>query len=199
MDELLDNLIANNSMDVALYQYLKQLRDNRTLILNDGICEEIVERIYMPLRDFERDDSQTPATLILHSQGGSVANGMFFADYLEHYSKPLNILVLGYACSMATVFLAAAAKNPNITTYCYKNSYALIHDGYVALAASESGTAQDIMAFNHAMDEKIRDIIVNNTKITEEEYKTAARKQWFLFSEDMKKYGLVDKIIGEDD
>lgn len=24
MDELLDNLIANNSMDVALYQYLKQ-------------------------------------------------------------------------------------------------------------------------------------------------------------------------------
>lgn len=57
MDELLDNLIANNSMDVALYQYLKQLRDNRTLILNDGICEEIVERIYMPLRDFERDDS----------------------------------------------------------------------------------------------------------------------------------------------
>ena len=100
---------------------------------------------------------------------------------------------------MATVFLAAAAKNPNITTYCYKNSYALIHDGYVALAASESGTAQDIMAFNHAMDEKIKDIIVNNTKITEEEYKTAARKQWFLFSEDMKKYGLVDKIIGEDD
>ena len=56
MDELLDNLIANNSMDIALYQYLKQLRDNRTLILNDGICEEIVERIYMPLRDFERDD-----------------------------------------------------------------------------------------------------------------------------------------------
>ena len=84
MDELLDNLIANNSMDIALYQYLKQLRDNRTLILNDGICEEIVERIYMPLRDFERDDCQTPATLILHSQGGSVADGMFFADYLEH-------------------------------------------------------------------------------------------------------------------
>lgn len=198
MSELLDNLLGN-ATDIATYQYLKQLQEHRTIVLNDGVCEEIVERVYLPLRDFEQDDCQTPPTLVLHSQGGSVSDGMFFADYLEHYSKPLNIIVLGYACSMATVFLAAAAKNPNITTYCYRDSYALVHDGYVALSASEAGTAQDIMAFNHEMDERIKNIIVGNTKITEEEYDKNARHQWFLVGSDMKKYGLVDKIIGEED
>ena len=54
---------------------------------------------------------------------------------------------------------------------------------------------------NGIMDENILNDSEYNLSsvITEEEYKTAARKQWFLFSEDMKKYGLVDKIIGEDD
>jgi len=153
----------------------------------------------LPLRAFEQDDSNEPVTLILNSSGGSVSDGFFLAYYLAQYSKPLNIQVLGYACSMATVLLAAGGKNENIIRSCYPCSYVLIHDGYVALAAAESKTAADIMAFNNEIDEKIRQFFLDNTDLTAEEYDKHARHQWFLFADKMKEKNLIDKIIGVDE
>jgi len=167
--------------------------------LNDDIAEELVEKVYLPLKAFEEDDSMEPVTLILNSSGGSVSDGFFLAHYIAQYSKPLNIMVLGYACSMATVLLAAGGKNENVIRSCYPCSYVLIHDGYVALAAAESKTAADIMAFNNAIDEKIRQFFLDNTSLTAEEYDTHARHQWFLFAEEMKEKNLIDRIIGVDE
>ena len=183
----------------VMYQYYDQLLNHRTIILNDDISEHIVEYVYLPLRAFEQDDSNEPVTLILNSSGGSVSDGFFLAYYLAQYSKPLNIQVLGYACSMATVLLAAGGKNENIIRSCYPCSYVLIHDGYVALAAAESKTAADIMAFNNEIDEKIRQFFLDNTDLTAEEYDKHARHQWFLFADKMKEKNLIDKIIGVDE
>lgn len=81
--------------------------------------------------------------------GGAVSDGFFLAHYIAHYKKKLNIIVTGCAASMAAVILAGGGKNSNVTRYCYPSSYALIHDGYVALQASEAKTASDIMDFNN--------------------------------------------------
>jgi len=104
--------------------------------------------VYLPLKDFEEDDSDEPITIILNSVGGSVSNGFFLAHYLKNFKKKINIIVTGYAASMAAVILCAGGKNPNITRYCYPSSYGLIHDGYITLSTNESKTASDIMAFN---------------------------------------------------
>jgi ATP-dependent Clp protease protease subunit len=130
----------------------------------------------MPLRDFEHDNIDKPVTIILNSAGGSVTDGFFLAHYLAHYSKPLNVIVTGMAASMAAVILAAGGKNDNVTRYCFPSSYALIHDGYIALESTESKTADDIMTFNRQVDTDIRKFIIENTKITAEEYDTWSRK-----------------------
>lgn len=198
--EDLDTINAiENEINVFNYQYYQNLNNRRTVVFNGDITDSVVERVYLPLKAFEEDDSCSPITLILHSSGGSVSDSFFLANYLEHYKKPLNIVVLGYAASMATVLLAAGANNPNITRWCFKESYSLIHDGYVALGASEAGTAQDIMAFNQTIDDHIRDFILSHTKITEEQYTKKGRHQWFIFSNEMKELGLIDKIYGVDD
>ena len=202
LEELLSGIYEKlNAAELSptMYQYYDQLFNHRTIILNDDISERIVEFVYLPLKAFEDDDSTEPVTLILNSSGGSVSDGFFLAYYLSQYSKPLNIQVLGYACSMATVLLAAGGKNENIIRSCYPCSYVLIHDGYVALAASEAKTANDIMNFNNQIDEKIRQFFLDNTNLTAEEYDTHARHQWFLFPEEMKKKNLIDKIIGQDE
>ena len=190
---------AESEINLFNYQYFTSLMNNRTIVFNGDITDTIVEKVYLPLKSFEEDDSCTPVTLILHSSGGSVSDSFFLANYIEHYKKPLNVVVLGYAASMATVLLAAGANNPNVTRWCYKESYALIHDGYIALGASEAGTAQDIMTFNQTIDDHIRDFILSHTKITEDQYTKKGRHQWFIFSEEMKELGLIDKIYGVDD
>jgi ATP-dependent protease ClpP protease subunit len=132
----------------------------------------------------------------MNSSGGSVSDGFFLAHYISQYSKPLNIVVPGYACSMAAVILAGGGKNENIIRSCFPCSYALIHDGYVALSAQETKTANDIMAFNDNVDKQIREFFINNTNITEEQYDSHTRHQWFLTSEEMLDAGLIDRVYG---
>ena len=184
-----------SSVDVIEYQYFHQLLENRTIIFNSEIGEDIVETLYLPLRDFENDDSDEPITIILNSVGGSVSDGFFLANYLASYKKKINLIVAGYAASMAAVILSAGGKNDNITRYCYPSTYVLIHDGYVALSASEAKTANDIMAFNNKVDEDIRQFILDNTNITPELYDSKARKQWFISAQEAKELNLIDVVM----
>ena len=184
-----------SSVDIIEYQYFHQLLENRTIIFNSEIGEDIIETLYLPLRDFENDDSNEPITIILNSVGGSVSDGFFLANYLASYKKKINLIVAGYAASMAAVILSAGGGNDNITRYCYPSTYVLIHDGYVALSASEAKTANDIMAFNNKVDENIRQFILDNTNITAELYDSKARKQWFISAEEAKELNLIDVIL----
>ncbi len=186
-------------LDPVDYQYFHQLLENRTVLFNRDVDENIVESVYLPLRDFEMDSNIQPVTMIFNSPGGSVADGFFLAHYLHNYQKSLKIIVTGYAASMGAVILAGCGGNTNIKRYCYPSSYALIHDGYVALSSAEAKTAEDIMDFNKKVDHNIRDFIIKHTKITPEQYDSKARQQWFLDAHDMLEYGLIDEIIGSDE
>lgn len=197
LDELLALLEPTNGIDPVSYQYFHQLLERRTIVFNRDVSENLIETVYLPLKEFEEDDSDRPITLILNSLGGSVSNGFFLAHYLSHYKKKLNIIVTGYAASMAAVILCGGGKNDNITRYCYPSTYALIHDGYIALQASEAKTASDIMAFNEQVDSDIRDFILTNTNITAEQYDAKTRHQWFLSAKEMKDLNLIDVIIDE--
>ena len=199
MDLDLASLLEQGGLNVIDYQYFNQLFNHRTVIFNKDINEDIVESVFLPLKDFEEDDCTTPVTLILNCIGGSVSDGFFLAHYISQYKKPLNILVLGYAASMAAVILAAGGHNENVTRTCYPCTYGLIHDGQVAIQASEAKTAADIMAFNDSIDQQIRQFFIDNTKITAELYDSKSRKQWFLTAKEMRDYGLIDKIIGVDE
>lgn len=198
LDELLALLEPQNSIDPVSYQYFHQLFDKRTIIFNQDVSENLIETVFLPLKEFEEDSSTEPVTLILNSLGGSVSNGFFLAHYIANYKKKLNIIVTGYAASMAAVILCGGGKNDNVTRYCYPSTYALIHDGYIALQASEAKTASDIMAFNEKVDDDIRDFMLKNTNITAEQYDAKTRHQWFLSAKEMKEFNLIDIIIGEE-
>jgi ATP-dependent Clp protease protease subunit len=185
--------------DPITYQYFHQLLEKRTIVLNDYVCDETVEKVYLPLREFEMDASTEPVTLILNSAGGSVTNGFYLAQYISQYSKPLNIIVPGMAASMAGIILAGGGKNENVIRYGFPASYVLLHDGYVALEASEARTADDIMEFNKGVDADIREFIITNTSITPEVYDAHARKQWFIKGQELKELNLIDHIYGVDD
>ena len=137
-----------SGLDAVSYQYFNQLLNNRTVVFNSDVDENVIEAVYLPLRDFENDNNDEPVTMILNCSGGSVSDGFFIAHYIASYKKKLNIIVTGYACSMATVILAGGGKNPNVTRKAFPCSYLLCHDGSGALSASEAKTAADIMRCN---------------------------------------------------
>jgi ATP-dependent Clp protease protease subunit len=184
------------NLDPTNYQYFNNLLNNRTIVFNKEIDETVVEHIALPLLEFEKDKSQDPITLIISTVGGSVSDGLFLCNIIDNYTKPLNIIVLGYAASMGTIILAAGAHNPNVTRKCYPFSYALLHAGFTNFGG-ETLSAEDAMAFNKKINDKVKQFILTHTKISEAEYTANERKQWFLDADDLYKYGFVDEIIGE--
>lgn len=190
--------IVSGGLDPITYQYYHQLFENRTIVFNADVTEDVVEKVYLPLLEFEEDDSMKPVTLILNSPGGSVMDALFMCNVIDSYKKPLNIIVPAYACSMGTIILCAGNKNPNVTKYCYPFSFALFHSGQTAVQG-ESTSVEDTILFNKSLDDAIRDYVIENTDISAELYQEHNRKQWYLLASQMKEYGLVDYIIGADD
>ena len=193
------SLDSSNGWDPETYQYFNQLLNHRTVVFNTEISDNIVERVYLPLKDFEEDDSDEEITLILNSMGGSVSDGFFLAYYIANYKKPLKIIVAGCAASMAAIILCGGGNNPNVTRICFPSSYVLFHDGYVTLATSEAKTANDFLAFNDRVDQQIRQFVLEHSKITAEQYDAQTRHQWFITAKEMKEFNLIDKIVGCDE
>ena len=150
----------NSNLDPVMYQYFNQLLNKRTIILNSEIDESILETVVLPLKDFENDKDDTPITLILNTPGGSVADGLMLCNVIDNYKHPLEIIVPSYSCSMGTIILCSGNKNPNITKKAYPFSFALFHSGQTYVGG-ESTSVDDVIDFNRAVDNKIRDYVVN--------------------------------------
>lgn len=188
------DIVLENYIDPCMYQYYDNLLRHRTIIFNQEVGNDIVETVIMPLLNFEKDDSTEPVTLILNTPGGSINDGLVLVNIIDNYKKPLNIIVMGYACSMGSVILCAGNKNSNVCKFCYKYSFGLIHAGSVFLGGN-AATVKDTAKFNEQVDEQIKQYILANTKITEEEYTESERKEWYLTADEMLEKGMVDEIL----
>ena len=74
-----------SALDPITYQYFNQLLNYRTIIMNTGVDDNLLESVIIPLRNFEKDDSNEPVTLILQSVGGSVIDGMVLMNIIDGY------------------------------------------------------------------------------------------------------------------
>ena len=199
MNELdfLEIPMSLSTLDPVNYQYFNQLLNHRTIIFNQEVASDIVEYITTPLKQFEKDGSNEPVTLILSTNGGSTMAGLSLCNIIENYKKPLRVIIENYAFSMGFYIAIAGKNNPNVTTYCYPFSFTLLHAGDTG-ANGEACSVRDILDFFNHVDNMIKDFVLSHTNITEEEYLLHERKQWYMTAEEMKTFGVVDKIIGVD-
>lgn len=193
----LDAVRSLSALDPIMYQYFDSLLNHRTVLLNQEIDECFYEAAVLPLIRFEEDNIKDKVTLILNTPGGSIADGLVLCNIIDNYTKPLEIIVPSYACSMGTIILCSGNKNPNVVKKCYPFSFGLLHSGQT-FVQGESTSVDDIIEFNKNLDNQIKEYIISNTKITEEEYMAHHRKQWYQTSFDLLRNGLIDEIMGVD-
>jgi len=96
--------------------------------------------------------------------------------------------------SMGALILMSGKNNPNVTRYCYPFTIGLIHGGSTYIEGTTM-QVKDYNKFNDRYEETIKDFILNNSNINEEEYEKKTRYEWYLLAEDMLKYGLIDVVL----
>lgn len=186
-------MIDAMAYDPVQYQYYIGLQ-NRTIMVNSTIDASILETAILPLLQMDNDGTNEPIKIIISTPGGSVYDGIVLCDVIDKLKCPTEVVVITYAYSMGSLILMAGYNNPNVTKKCYKHSTALIHGGSLYFEGNASNV-RDQFRFNEEFEAKIKEYMLSHSKITEEEYEKFNKKEWYMTSEDMLKYGLVDEVI----
>ena len=190
----LDELLSDpTELTPATYQYFKNLK-NRTIIINDQITSDIVETAMLPLIEMDNDGTGEPITIRLSTCGGSLFDGITLCDVIDNLKTKTTVVVQTYAYSMGGIILMAGYSNPNVKKVCYKHSTALLHSGSTYLEGNSS-SVKDQFHFNEKFEKKLKDYTLSHSKITDEEYDSMERYEWYMDSDTMLSKGLVDEIL----
>ena len=189
-DELISKSELTNPWD---YQYWKGLK-NRRIMLVGNIESSVVEEVLIPLMDMDNDGSGKEIELIVDSDGGDVISLFSLIDVLDNAKSPIHIRALTRCCSAALLLLLGGKNNPNVRVTCNPNTVGLVHSGSTTLGTMDSNAAKDVMDFFKRYDTKTRDLILSRTKVDSKLYAKMAKKEWYMFGDELLKYGFVDAL-----
>lgn len=177
--------------------YLRNLQ-NRKLYLTEDIDECIIDSVVRHILQYNADDKDLPVEerkpifLYCSSNGGSVDPGFELIDVIMQSKTPVYTINLGYQYSMGFLIGLAGHKR-----FASKSAKFLLHDGTNVII--NSGTkAQDQMEFNKKIEQRVKEYVLERTKVTSDEYDKHLRTEWYLFADEAKQWGMTDYIIGED-
>lgn len=195
-----DFILSDDStygFDLEDLMYLKDVKQRKLFIVT-GIEQATVSDAVRNIMQFNADDKgidpskRKPILLYIASCGGDVDAGFELIDTIMLSKTPVYTINIGYLYSMG--FLIGLAGHKRFAT---PNAKFLMHDGSNMVWDSGS-KVQDRMDFQRRLDERIKKYVLDRSKVTEEEYDSKVRVEWYLFADEAKEKGFCDFIIGED-
>ena len=192
----IDKVLLEGGMIDELF-YLKDLKQ-RKLFLNVDINQLSVADIIKHIMQFNKEDKgipvkeRQPILLYITSNGGEVDSGFELIDVILNSKTPVYTVNLGYQYSMSFLIGLAGHKR-----YATKNAKFLMHDGSNFIYNS-GAKAQDQMEFHKKVEERVKQYILSRSELTNDEYDSKLRVEWYLFADEAKAKGFVDYIIGND-
>ena len=182
-------------LDDALY--LKDLQ-NRKLFINTEISQLSISVIVKYILQYNADDrgkevsERKPILLYIVSNGGEIDSGFELIDAIRASITPVYTINLGYWYSMGFLIGISGHKR-----YAMPSARFLIHDGDDFIYNS-STKAQDQMEFIIKMNERIKELVLEESRISSEEYDSKRRVEWYMFADEAKERGFIDCIVGVD-
>lgn len=175
------------------YTYWKSRKD-RTFYIDYEIDEDysLVElaKIIIQMNIEEKDvESPDPIRLFIHSYGGDIEQALFFCDLVK--SSRIPIITIGMCVAMSAGFLIFLSGKKR---YAFSHTSMLVHSG----SAAFQGTAEQIEEAqkNYKKQiEQMKSYILDNTTIDEKTFNKNRNKDWYLSSDELLKYGVIDEVI----
>jgi len=175
---------------------LEWLDYSSRVIIVDGIDDESAIQIMGMIQRYNREDDimgtpkelRQPIKLFILSPGGDAISALNLVDTIQYSDTPIFGFAYQAYSAGGIIFLACHKK------FCYPNSTFLLHDGYSAMSNTASKN-KDTMEFYGKVEDRIKKIVLDTTKITEDEFDKNYSKDWYFFADEMLEYGIADSIV----
>jgi len=186
-----NNLTSFDASGLPLDVFSKLL-DERIIFLSTEVDSDVcnIIKAQMMYLDSLSDDD---ISIYIDSPGGSVYSGLGLLDVMDFVNCDISTVNTGLAASMAAVILCSGKKGKRKAL---KRSRTMIHQplgygGWVQQASDMEIEAKEI----NSLKKELYEIISDRTgQSYDRVYKDGDRDYW-MTSQDAKKYGMIDEII----
>ncbi len=188
---LIPTVIEKSQFGERAYDiYSRLLRDN-IIFLDGPIDDHVANIVIAQLLFLQSEDSKKDISLYVNSPGGVVTAGLAIVDTMNHIKNDVSTICVGLAASMGAVILSAGAKGKR---FALPNAEIMIHQPH----GGAEGQASDIEISAKRIiknREVLNKILAKNTGQPLTKIEKDADRDFFMSSEEGKKYGIIDKVL----
>jgi ATP-dependent Clp protease protease subunit len=170
-------------------------RASRREIFWNSAVDDTLADITMMILDWNREDKgksaeeRQPIKIYISSDGGAVDPTLNFIDIVTLSKTPVYTIAMSRAYSSGGLMLLSGHKR-----FIFPNTTFLLHDGSMG-AIGDTSKVMDRMELTQKQEKKIKEFVLDKTTLTSKMYDKNYRKDWFLASDEIIKFGFADKII----
>lgn len=188
---LIPMVVEQTGRGERAYDIFSRLLKDRIIFLGGGVDDQIANLIIAQLLFLESEDPEKEIFLYINSPGGSVTAGMAIYDTMQYVKCPVSTICVGQAASMGAVLLAAGAPGKR---FALPNARIMIHQpwgGFQGQATDINIHAQEILRLRATLNE----ILAHHTGQSLEKIAADTERDFFMGSDEAKKYGIVDDMV----
>ncbi len=188
---LIPTVIEKTSMGERAYDIYSRLLKENIIFLAGPIDDNIANIVIAQLLFLQSEDPKKDITMYVNSPGGSVTAGLAIIDTMNNIKNDVSTVCVGMAASMGALILSAGQKGKR---YSLPNAEVMIHQ---PLGGAE-GQASDIeISAKHILKtrENINKMLSKNTGQPLSKIEKDVDRNYFMDSEEAKKYGIIDKVL----
>lgn len=193
MSSLVPYVVEQTSRGERSYDIFSRLLNDRIIMLSDQVSDATASLVVAQLLYLEGQDNEKDISLYINSPGGSITAGMAIYDTMQYIKCDVSTICIGMAASMGAFLLSSGAKGKRIAL---PNSEIMIHQPLIS--GGLSGQCTDIkIASDHLVRvrNKMNEILAANTGKTLEEIQRDTERDNYMYADEAKEYGLIDKVI----
>ncbi|MFA6463530.1 MAG: ATP-dependent Clp endopeptidase proteolytic subunit ClpP [Candidatus Paceibacterota bacterium] len=191
MSYLIPTVIEKTSAGERAYDIYSRLLKENIVFLGGPIDDAVASTVIAQLLFLQSEDPKKDITLYINSPGGVITSGLAIIDTMNHIKNDVSTICVGMAASMGAVILSAGKKGKR---FALENSEVMIHQP----SGGAEGQASDIEISAKRIvknREVLNKILAKNTGQTLSKVEKDADRDFFMSSEESKKYGIIDKVI----
>lgn len=197
INDLMSCLEENVKEDIISFEDIINLKSSldREIYLgeiSDGIGSVIdgVISYWNKIDEGIEEKDRKPIQIIIDSPGGSLTDTFTIIDAIKLSETPVHTIVVGTAYSGGCLVAMSGHKR-----YAYPHSSFMLHEGSTS-TGGDSHKFINYSKFYQTQLAQLKDIVLSNTKMTNDFYESIKRDDYWLSAYEAKEKGIIDEILG---
>lgn len=190
---LIPTVIEKSQFGERAYDIYSRLLNDRIIFLGGPIDDHTANLIIAQMLYLDNVDSKKDISLYINSPGGSVTAGLAIIDTMNFIKSDVSTICVGIAASMGALILSSGKKGKRFSL---PNSEVMIHQVMGGTEGQASDIAINAKHILRTKDNLNKILALNTNKKMDQVEKDSDRDYW-MTSDEAKKYGIVDDIISK--